>query len=310
MRTPNLSIDARSHGVQNSIRRAGLAAILLAAALLASTLAGCVAGEGGANGQDLSFGGDGKVVYGENGGNGDTNFPVWSEAPPRDSEEEERSEDPGDPRRAVPDGADKVPGVNLGDKARAADGSNPDDPAGEIDTSEKGEAPQPPPESGPPAPQPPPVEKGCQSHEDCPVVANGCILQQCTVDASGKGTCSDAAFVCECIPGFDAQCDDNDSCSTDTCQQDGTCAHKDAGGCDDGNPCTADSCAASACIHQAFAEGDACEDGNICTIDQVCTAGACAGGGIVDCDDGDACTFDLCDPVGGCQHKANGACNG
>ena len=82
-------------------------------------------------------------------------------------------------------------------------------------------------------------------------------------------------------------CSDGDACTTgDTCS-DGTC-QTGAGtlNCDDGNPCTNDSCnPASGCVHTD--NTNACEDGNACTYGDVCAGGVCAGIAI-------ACTSDPC----------------
>ncbi len=301
-RTP-YTIDARNEVVQKIAHRVTVAILGGSLALLPA----CVAG-GGNDGVDLSFGGDDTVKVAEDA-KGATNFPVWGEG----QQEDEAPDygDPSNPHRQTPDEGTRVPGVNLADKDRAAKDQQHEDPAGQIPT-QPGNNPEDPNGNpgGPtePAPQPPPEEVECETNEDCPVVAGGCVLQQCQMGEDGKGICVDAAFVCECVPGFDDNCDDGDTCTTDTCGDDGACEHDASGICNDGNVCTSDACENSKCTFTAFAEGDACEDGNICTIDQVCTAGSCAGGAVVDCDDGDACTFDLCDPVGGCQHKATGSC--
>ena len=117
---------------------------------------------------------------------------------------------------------------------------------------------------------------------------------------SVTATCTDTGFVCVkdkcvapvCTPaslkcesgvlsvcngdsmGWSAMsCDDNDACTTDSC--DGgtaTCTHT-AVNCDDGNSCTLDSCS-GACQH-AGVTGPSCEDGNPCTTGETCSAGKC-----------------------------------
>ncbi len=69
-------------------------------------------------------------------------------------------------------------------------------------------------------------------------------------------------------------------------------------------PCEVPVCVASErrCEVASLADNTPCDDGSGCTTGELCTAGACGGGKIVDCDDGDVCTQDTCDPSGGCAH--------
>ena len=67
--------------------------------------------------------------------------------------------------------------------------------------------------------------------------------------------------------------------------------------CDDGDPCTQDSCAASLCWHDPAAEGAGCGGGAIC-CGGACGQPACAAD--MDCDDSDACTTDQCTGAGTC----------
>lgn len=85
-----------------------------------------------------------------------------------------------------------------------------------------------------------------------------------------------------------------------------------AGGCDDNNPCTTDSCQDGACLHVGngsccILDSD-CDDGNLCTAD-TCSAAGCAHLA-KSCDDGLGCTNDGCDKTNGnCKHKAKaGTC--
>jgi hypothetical protein len=78
--------------------------------------------------------------------------------------------------------------------------------------------------------------------------------------------------------------------------------------CNDNNPCTTDTCnPASGCT---FTNNTlACSDNNACTSGDVCAAGSCKPGTTVNCDDGESCTADSCVPATGCVHTpaANGA---
>ena len=90
------------------------------------------------------------------------------------------------------------------------------------------------------------------------------------------------------------------------------------GGCDDANSCTADSCQPDGtCAHVALAAGQTCTDGNSCTLGDTCGGGSCQGGALLNCGDGNECTDDACDPwTGQCAHTqsirpctAGDACN-
>ncbi len=134
---------------------------------------------------------------------------------------------------------------------------------------------------------------------------------------SGQTTAPIAAFppgamlFCDCTPPCqsDAECDDGNPCTNDTCLADGTCQNTlicttDAQ-CDDGNSCTTDSCRADGCcdnIPDCTVNSD-CDDGDLCTVN-VCDAltGCCVTTSIpdcctsdADCNDGDVCTNDRCD---------------
>jgi len=130
----------------------------------------------------------------------------------------------------------------------------------------------------------------------------------------------------------DADCDDGNPCSDDTCS-DGFCSHDaNLASCDDGIFCNgADTCSDGACQVHA---GTPCDDGVGCTVDScdevgdecanqpddsVCDDGGycngaefcdslldCQGGLPVGCDDGVACTVDVCDEAGTtCTHAAD-----
>jgi hypothetical protein len=121
-------------------------------------------------------------------------------------------------------------------------------------------------------------------------------------DATVTGTRSTFASAGTC--GLDADCDDGDLCTVDTCVA-LSCVQTPIPGCcaidvdcDDGNPCTDDTCQANACAYTDNTHP--CFDGSECTVGDVCAAGACTGTAIV-CDDGNACTADSC-VDGACQY--------
>jgi streptogramin lyase len=73
--------------------------------------------------------------------------------------------------------------------------------------------------------------------------------------------------------------------------------------CNDNNPCTADSCVNTACVNSAAPNGTACSDGNACTQTDTCQAGTCTGANPVVCTASDQCH----DP--GVCNPANGTCS-
>jgi len=74
------------------------------------------------------------------------------------------------------------------------------------------------------------------------------------------------------------------------------------GGCDDQNPCTTDTCEGKACSHAELASG-ACDDGNPCTVDDACAAGACTPGKPKVCSSDDPCVLSKCDQTQGGKCK-------
>jgi len=68
--------------------------------------------------------------------------------------------------------------------------------------------------------------------------------------------------------------------------------------CDDGNACTTDTCDRGACVHPPIV----CDDGNVCNGAETCDpALGCLAGTPLVCADSDPCTVDACDPVSGCR---------
>ena len=98
-----------------------------------------------------------------------------------------------------------------------------------------------------------------------------------------------------------AQCDDANVCTDDTCVS-GCCVHtNNTNACTDGNPCTSpDVCSGGVCVPGT----NPCNDNNICTND-ICDGGGGCTYVPVSCDDSNPCTNDSCDTVLGCQHANN-----
>ena len=159
----------------------------------------------------------------------------------------------------------------------------------------------------------------------------------CTAPVNGTATCTAGTCGYTCDSDYldcgnavcalccsDADCDDNNLCTTDTCVN-GMCVYTpivckaaenpcmivlcDSGTgqcvstakvCNDGNLCTIDSCdvVTGDCVFTPIV----CDDNNACTTD-ACnpTTGLCEYEAI-NCDDGNPCTIDTCDPAHGCVH--------
>ena len=109
-------------------------------------------------------------------------------------------------------------------------------------------------------------------------------------DTCSGGTCSDHAGN-PCTPPL--VCDEG----SDTCVG---CI--DDADCDDSNNCTDDSCVSGSCVYTN--NSDPCDDSNACTENDMCSDGSCQGTAI-DCSDGNICTDDDCDPSSGCFYTNN-----
>jgi hypothetical protein len=126
----------------------------------------------------------------------------------------------------------------------------------------------------------------------------------CTGGNCQTGVCDEVGDKCATKPAAaGAACTDGSVCTqTDTCDSVGACKGSGAVVCNDNNPCTTDSCdAVKGCVYTPAA-GIACEDGNNCTGPDKCdAAGKCQAGPVTcqcqtnaNCDDANACTTDTC----------------
>jgi len=104
-------------------------------------------------------------------------------------------------------------------------------------------------------------------------------------------------------------CADGDFCTQGDICQGGACVPGEALDCVDDNPCTTDGCNQDgSCSHQLL-DGLPCSDGDGCTKDDVCVIGECIGIAHTDCckfdaecDDENPCTENVCDlDSGQCQ---------
>lgn len=185
----------------------------------------------------------------------------------------------------------------------------------------------------------------CDDGDPCTV--NTCVNSQCvyTPISDGQpcqgppdnnrclvgGTCQSGA----CTDKVPAQCNDNNPCTTDSCDPVTGCTYTLIS-CDDGNECTTDTCVSQtgACSHAP--RPGTCDDNNPCTFNDTCTTNAngefvCLGSSACpsdnnlctddipdpdtcecfhtphDCSDGIACTTDTCATSTGCAHQPHPA---
>ncbi|TNF29846.1 MAG: hypothetical protein EP329_14750, partial [Deltaproteobacteria bacterium] len=159
---------------------------------------------------------------------------------------------------------------------------------------------------------------------------------QDTVSACPEGTVCDDGDPCTendqcdaggaCL-GTAVSCDDGLSCTVDSCQSDGSCAHsRVAGFCltegeapacvahngpDPQNGCRV--CNANQSGGPAFytlTDGASCDDSDACTKNEVCELGQCVAKGTLDCTTDNPCVAPTCDPVLGCvTTNVDGGCD-
>ena len=132
--------------------------------------------------------------------------------------------------------------------------------------------------------------------------ASGCVYTASDCDDDNLCTDDSCDSAAGCVNAARV-CDDGVSCTEDFCDEtDGACVFSPQdSACEDDDLCTTDSCDLELdCQHEAVA----CDDKNACT-DDACDpeSGACAFTP-TSCDDNDACTSDSCDPFEGCVHEA------
>ncbi|MBL4818385.1 MAG: hypothetical protein JKY15_04020 [Deltaproteobacteria bacterium] len=156
----------------------------------------------------------------------------------------------------------------------------------------------------------------CTSSDQCNSLAQCSGADSCVAPVACSTTsCNLASGLCEPIAN-DAACDDQISCTADSCSLTEGClrdtfaceciANTSDIRCDDSSPCTNDTCSANyECQHDITGtDGLACSDSNACTSPDTCLTGVCAAGAAIDCNDSDACTSDSCVASTGCQFDA------
>ncbi len=140
---------------------------------------------------------------------------------------------------------------------------------------------------------------------DCAGSFLGCNdSNPCTNDScSAEGGCQNVPNLLPCSDGN--ACTDVDTCAGGVCLPGAPIV------CEDENSCTLDTCDSKAGCQTSFLDNP-CFDGDPCTDKDTCIAGVCIGGP-TDCDDGDPCTADSCDSAfeGGCINapKSEGECD-
>lgn len=138
------------------------------------------------------------------------------------------------------------------------------------------------------------ADSGCQ-HQPSDALCDD--MNPCTTDV-----CI-ANVGCDHTPTNDP-CNDKNSCTTGDFCSGGVCQSGAPIACDDNNQCTTDSCdPAKGCVNTKVAKS--CDDGNACTSGDTCVDGVCKSTKIIDCADGNICTTDSCDPSVGCKNEAN-----
>lgn len=172
--------------------------------------------------------------------------------------------------------------------------------------------------------------------DNCDKLKNGCT-HVAVVDgnACNLGACyTNAKCASGACKGVALNCDDANSCTTDSCDAKLGCQHKglsDATPCDDKTVCTKkDACTGGACKGELVIcpgatvcidpicnavkgcslsyNNKACDaDGDACTSMDACQGGTCQPGFQLNCTDGNPCTGDECDSIKGCQFLNNTA---
>jgi Tol biopolymer transport system component len=161
----------------------------------------------------------------------------------------------------------------------------------------------------------------CDDHNACDGVEtcdpnNGTCGAGTSLSCDDNDPCTDDSCnpVTGCVHVPTTRCDDGDACNgVETCNPTtGACGAGTPPDCDDQNACTTDSCnLAVGCVHSSK-----CDDGNACNGSETCdpSSGVCGLGVTLSCDDNNACTIDSCSPTSGCTHKSKcddgNACNG
>ena len=147
----------------------------------------------------------------------------------------------------------------------------------------------------------PPLASGSQQTANIPTCNGGVVCDDnnvCTTDTCDQTT---GQCVFTAIP----PCNDNNACTTDTCNPATGCVFTPIT-CNDNSACTIDSCnPATGCVFTPIT----CNDANACTTDTCNPASGCVFTPIAACNDNNACTTDTCNPATGCVFTPIAACD-
>ena len=152
-------------------------------------------------------------------------------------------------------------------------------------------------------------DKECDNGDKCDG-AEICVDHKCVPGAPLVCDDGNECTAGGCVPAVgcvqfnlpnNTACDDKNACTNgDTCQA-GKCKGGSVSVCNDNNYCTTDSCdPATGCVNTPTNEGQKCGDANVCNGVETCINGLCAPGTPLNCDDGKECTADECVTEIGC----------
>jgi hypothetical protein len=151
-----------------------------------------------------------------------------------------------------------------------------------------------------------PNANACSDSDAC-TLGDQCVAGECqaasTLECGDSNPCTDDSCHpetgCTNVPNA-LPCDDLDACTTGEFCAAAVCAGGKPVNCDDQELCTTDTCdPKTGCVSTPNAL--LCEDGNACTFNDVCAGGKCQPGPLNDCKDGNDCTEDVCQN-NGCLH--------
>lgn len=134
-------------------------------------------------------------------------------------------------------------------------------------------------------------------------------VEICTPNCTGR-VCGDDGCGGTC-----GECSDGVFCNgVELCDELGQCQNGEPPTCDDDNTCTTDSCSTvtDKCVHDGLPhDSEPCDDDDECTLDTWCMDGQCTGGTPRVCKDFDICTKDSCNKHQGCifEKLTNSPCN-
>lgn len=131
----------------------------------------------------------------------------------------------------------------------------------------------------------------------------------CTADSCAQGVCTHTPIDGACTDGNG--CTENDTCKAGVCEGTPSCTCAKDADCDDQNPCTTETCQNLVCIVTKLPVGAACDDGNACTFGDACSGGQCKAGPPPACNDGkqNGNETDIdCGGAGTCSLPACGTC--